>query len=165
MEAECIICRKHASGDAMGPGVIYENELVFASHAPAGEGASAYLGYVFVETKRHVKGLGELADDEAAAIGLLVNAVSAALRETESAEHVYSYVYGDGVPHLHVHLQARYPNTPMEFWPRRSGDTAITVDLSGWPDAPRGDAAAVRAITARLHQSVEVRYTADSSGR
>ena len=43
----------------MGAGVIYEDDFVFASHSPAGEDVPACLGYVFVETKRHVKGLGE----------------------------------------------------------------------------------------------------------
>lgn len=142
----------------MGAGVIYKSDLVFASHSPAGEEDPAYLGYVFVETKRHVKGLGELRDDEAVAIGLLVNAVAAGLRSVVNAEHVYSYVYGDGVPHLHVHLQARYAGTPLDYWPHRSGDAAITVNLSGWPDAPRGGPAAVRDLSERLRASVDRRY-------
>src|SRR4051812_47981133 len=137
MSFDCFICRKHASGDALGCGVIYEDELVFASHAIPGDDGSAYLGHVFVETRRHVAGLGQLLDAEAAAVGVLVNDVAAALRTSEAGEHVYSHVYGDGVPHLHVHLQARYPDTPRAFWPRRDGN-AIIVALSDWPEAPRG---------------------------
>src|SRR5690349_5927251 len=121
MTSECFICRKQASGDGLGCGVIYEDDLVFASHAVAGDDGTVYLGYVFVEVRRHVAGLGLLTEAEASAMGLLINDLAAALRTSEGAEHVYSYVYGDGVPHLHVHLQARYPNTPREFWPRRDG--------------------------------------------
>ncbi len=156
--AECFICRKQASRDALGVGVIYEDELVFASHVVPTDGASdAYLGYAFVETKRHVAGLGDLTPEESAAIGSLVNDVAGALRSSEEAEHVYAHVYGDGVPHLHVHLQARYPATPREYLPKRDANGAITVSLTNWPDAPKGDLEAVRALTARLASGVQRR--------
>jgi histidine triad (HIT) family protein len=154
----CFVCRKQASGDALGAGVIYEDDVVFASHVVANDPMNdVYLGYVFVETTRHVAGLGELTDAEASAVGRLTNDVAAALRSEGGAEHVYSYVYGDGVAHLHVHLQARYPGTPVEHWPQRSGDGAITVNLSSWPDAPRGDLAAIRELTDRLSRAVAAR--------
>jgi diadenosine tetraphosphate (Ap4A) HIT family hydrolase len=151
MPSECFICRKQASGDAFGAGVIYEDDLVFSSHVVPTDGkADAYLGYTFVEAKRHVAGVGELSSDEAAAVGVLINDLGAALRSTEGAEHVYAHVYGDGVPHLHVHLQPRYPNTPVEYWPRRLDDGAIATSLTSWPSAPRGGLEAVRAISLRM---------------
>lgn len=156
--SECFICSKQASGDALGCGVIYEDDLIFASHiAPADHASKAYLGHVFVETKRHVARLGDLTDEEAAAVGVLVNDIAAVLRETEGAEHVYSHVYGDGVPHLHVHLQARYPDTPREYWPKRTGTSAILISLPEWPDAPRGDMESVRSLSNRLREMVESR--------
>ena len=155
-QPDCLICNKHASGDALGCGVIYEDDLVLASHASPGmDSGDVYLGYVFVETKRHVAGLGELTSSEAAAVGVLVNDVATALRSTEGAEHIYSHVYGDGVPHFHVHLQARYPNTPRQYWPKPVGKAAIIVSLSEWPEAPRGDMESVRSISCRLHDAVE----------
>jgi histidine triad (HIT) family protein len=36
--------------------------------------------------------------------------------DSEKAEHVYSLVSGNSVSHLHMHLTARYPNTPEEYW-------------------------------------------------
>lgn len=153
----CFICKKQASGDALGCGVVYEDDIVFASHMPPAKFSDAYLGYVFVETKRHVAGLGELSDAEATAVGALVNDVAFALRVSEGADHVYSYVYGDGVPHFHVHLQARYPNTPREYLPKRSGKAAITVSLTEWPDAPRGEMESVRQVSSRLRQVIETR--------
>ena len=112
--ARCFICDKQASGDALGLGVIYEDSLVFASHIAPDDAGAAYLGHVFVETKRHVARLGDLTDPEAAAVGTLVNDLSWSLLAAAGAEHVYSHVYGDGVPHLHVHLVARYPSAPRE---------------------------------------------------
>jgi diadenosine tetraphosphate (Ap4A) HIT family hydrolase len=80
-----------------------------------------------IEPKRHVAGLGELTDGEAAALGVLVNNLGRALKDSEGAEHVYSFVLGDEVPHLHIHLVPRYSGAPREYW---------GVRASQWPDAP-----------------------------
>jgi diadenosine tetraphosphate (Ap4A) HIT family hydrolase len=108
----------------------------------------AYLGYLMVEPTRHVARLGELTDDEAAAIGWLVNRLSAALRESEGAEHVYSFVFGDRVQHLHVHLAPRYPGTPSEYW----GTGA--VHLQDWAAARRGGPDQITAICDRLRRAM-----------
>jgi diadenosine tetraphosphate (Ap4A) HIT family hydrolase len=55
------------------------------------------------------------------------------------------------VPHLHIHLQPRYPGTPREYWWER---------LDGWPAAPRGDepeiAALVRDLRGALSEPTRV---------
>ena len=71
----------------------------------------------------------------------LANRLARVLKETTNAEHVYAFVFGDGVPHLHVHLAPRYPNTPHEFWGAR---------LSEWPDAPRVGEQEMRELVTRL---------------
>ncbi len=94
-----------------------------------------------VETKRHIAGLGDLTDDEAAAIGRLLNRVARVQKEIGGAEHVYAFVYGGGVPHLHVHLAPRYPGTPRQYW---------GTHLTEWPDAPRVDEAEMRQLVSSL---------------
>ena len=47
--------------------------------------------------------------DEAATFGTAIARASRVLREATGAELVYAYVFGGGIPHLHVHLA---PNTP-----------------------------------------------------
>jgi histidine triad (HIT) family protein len=66
---------------------------------------------------------------------------SRALRDVPGAEHVYAAVFGDGVPHLHVHLLPRYPGTPREYW-------GIHVDE--WPQARRGGTAEIEALVQEL---------------
>ncbi|MBM7565169.1 diadenosine tetraphosphate (Ap4A) HIT family hydrolase [Paenibacillus sacheonensis] len=109
----------------------------------------AYLGYAVVETKRHAPGLGDLNAEEARAVGETMNRVSAALKETQSAEHVYAFVQGDGVPHFHIHLVPRYAGTPPEY--------RHPMNLVHWPDAKRGGHEALQgireALQARLHGS------------
>lgn len=94
---------------------------------------------------RHAPGLGDLTDDEAASVGRLVSRVARALREVAGAEHVYSFVFGDGVPHLHVVLAPRYPGTPGEYW---------GVRLTEWPEAPRVGEPTMRALVAELRPKV-----------
>jgi len=145
--SDCFVCRKHR-GETRTPGVpIYQDELLYAGHAefPSGE-ETAYLGYLMAEPRRHVPGLADLTAEEAQALGLLVARLSRALKEQEGAEHVYAFVLGDRVPHLHVHLVPRYPGAPPEYW-------GIHVDE--WPEAPRGGAASVAAVCRRLRRYLE----------
>jgi histidine triad (HIT) family protein len=134
----CFICEKHRLGDAAQGGVLYEDELVYAGHVHTLNGPTAYRGYLMVEPKRHAAGLGDLTDVEASAIGRLATRV---LREVEGAEHVYAFVFGDEVPHLHVHLAPGYPGTPREYRGPR---------LYAWPNAPCVDPDDMRMLVSRL---------------
>lgn len=142
---DCFICEKHRRGDAAQGGVLFEDELVYVGHTHALDGPTAYRGYLMVEPKRHAPGLGDLTDQEAEAIGRVTNRVARAQREVLGAEHVYSFVYGDGVPHLHVHLAPRYPGTPADYWGHR---------LQRWPDAPRVGPDGMREVIGELRRGL-----------
>jgi histidine triad (HIT) family protein len=142
--ASCFICQKHRGDITLPGGAIYEDHLVYAGHAYTDQG-SPYLGYLIAELKRHTPGLAEQTDEEAQALGLLVARLSRALKTSEGAEHVYLFVFGDHVPHLHLHLVPRYPGTPRTYWGTR---------IDEWPDAPRGDTAAVAALCDRLRATL-----------
>ncbi len=143
---DCFVCARHALGDAAPGGVLFEDELVYAGHAyrPA-EKVSAHRGYLVAEPRRHAAGLGDLTDREAAALGLLVNRLALALKEVDGAEHVYSFVLGDGLAHLHVVLAPRYADTPREYW---------GIRLREWPDAPNVGEDDMRSLVAQLRRHV-----------
>jgi diadenosine tetraphosphate (Ap4A) HIT family hydrolase len=126
-------------------GIIHDDGLAYAGHILPPELTDVYLGYLMIEPKRHVAGLGELTDEEAAALGMLANRLARALKDSEGAEHVYSFVLGHDVPHLHIHLVPRYPGTPDEFWGVRVGQ---------WPDAPRGDVDEITSVCDRLRRAL-----------
>ena len=139
--ADCFICAKHA----VGVDAVVADEHAVVTHlplvTPAGAAESVYLGYLFVEPRRHVPELGDLRPDEAASVGRLAAAAAGALQRSEGAEHVYAAVIGHGVGHVHLHLIPRYPATPREYWWTR---------VDEWPDAPRGGEAEIAALVARL---------------
>jgi len=148
---DCYICRKHRGEEPVPGGPIYEDNLVYASHVRLSPDGRAYLGWCFVETRRHAPGLADLTDAEAQSIGWLVARLSRDLKEELQAEHVYAFVLGDHVPHLHVHVIPRHPGAPQEYW-------GVRVDE--WPDAPRGDEAEIAALVTRLR----ARLAAETEG-
>ena len=138
----CFVCEKHRGTIEVPGGPLVEDELVYASHGIVPPGHStAYLGTLFVEPKRHAPGLADLTEAEAERVGLWTSRLARALVRSERAEHVYSFVLGQHVDHLHVWLVPRYPGTPPEYAPMR---------LFEWPDAPRGGPDDIAALCARL---------------
>ena len=142
--SDCPICEKHRGQGSLVGEVLYEDADVVASHAPV-EGET-YLGYVFVETKRHARGLAELTDAEACAVALVVSRLANAL-ESEGAENVLALVFNH-VPHHHVHVVARYPGTPQEYRGLR---------ITEWAEAPRGGKVEVASLCQRLRAALSDR--------
>ena len=139
---DCLICRKQRGDFYVPGGAIYADDLVYCSHAHlSGDQPAVYLGWLTVETRRHAPGLADLTNEEGQELGKLIARLSRALRAITNAEHVYAFVLGHGVPHLHVHLIPRYPGTPREYW---------GVRIDEWPQAPRGDAQQVSALCDQL---------------
>ena len=140
----CFVCRKHRGDVEVPGGPIYQDDLVFASHSQLTEGENDhYLGHVFLEPIRHVAEIGDLTDAEAIALGLLSRDLAKALMQTEAITHLYSFIFGDHVPHLHIHMIGRYPGAPKEYW-------GMKVDE--WPDAPRGDEVEIMKLVDRLRK-------------
>jgi len=136
---DCMVCQKQR-GDILIPGgSIFENELLFISHAlPFGKEKDHYLGHIFIETRRHIPEISELTESEATMIGIFTQRVAKALMETLGMVHIYSFVIGDGAPHVHVHVIGRYPDAPREYWGPR---------VDEWPDAPRGTDEEIARVT------------------
>jgi len=147
---DCFVCRKHRGEVAIPGGVIFETDLISISHAPLwGEEKAHYVGHVFVEPKRHVAELADLTEAEAQAIGLYTSRVARALIHTAGMEHIYTFVLGDYVPHVHVHVIGRYPGAPREYWGPK---------VDEWPDAPRGNAAQLAQVATRLRAFLHAHY-------
>jgi diadenosine tetraphosphate (Ap4A) HIT family hydrolase len=73
--------------------------------------SSEVAGFAYLEPKRHIRYITELDGPEASTFGSAMARSTKALKEATGADVVYVYIFGDGVPHLHVHLA-----------PHRTGD-------------------------------------------
>jgi histidine triad (HIT) family protein len=150
MNKECFVCRKH-SGEILVPGgVIYQDNQIYISHSQIQEKEkNHYLGHLFIEPKRHVPDISNLTDEEAKAIGLFTTRVANALIQTQGMEHIYSFVIGDGVPHVHVHVIGRYPGAPKEYWGTKVDD---------WPNAPKGGENEITTVVNRIRDYLSSKY-------
>ena len=126
----CVLCRKQRGEIAFPGGTFSLDEQVYLGPAQCRSGeATAYLGYLMAEPRRHVPGLEQLRDAEARALRVWVARLGRALVAVLGADHVYAFVIGDHVHHVHVHVVARYPGAPPEYRGPR---------VDEWPEVPRG---------------------------
>jgi hypothetical protein len=72
MVQDCFICSKHRNAQQLPGGTIYEDELVYVGHIGSNE-KTVYLGYLVIDLKRHVPGLGDMTLEESRAIGETLN--------------------------------------------------------------------------------------------
>ena len=61
-------------------------------------------GFAYLEPLRHIPHVEDLDGDEARTFGPTLARACAALKAATDAERVWIYVFGGGIPHLHVHL-------------------------------------------------------------
>jgi histidine triad (HIT) family protein len=140
--SDCFVCQKHSGEIELPGGAIQQDELIYCGHAwSLEEPQGIYLGACIVEPKRHVASWADLSDVEAERIGVVIRDISQALKNSESAEHVYVFVLGHHIPHLHVWVVPRFAGTPREYW---------GLQLFEWPERVRGAAQEVEALCDRL---------------
>ncbi len=143
----CFVCRKHKGLEFVPGGAIYEDGLIFSGHSWSAEDQKTpYLGGFIVEPKRHIPTWAELNDEEAERIGKVIRDVSRALKATVDAEHIYVFVLGHHVPHLHIWVVPRYPGTPREYW---------GLEVFEWPDRPTGGQKEVEVLCEKMRSFLE----------
>lgn len=84
-------------------------------HAMAKDDGLAPLGWLFIESERHVPYVADLSEEEAASLGVLRTRLANALREELGAEHVLTFVLGLGIAHFHEHLVPRLRDTSAKI--------------------------------------------------
>ena len=111
---------------------------------------TATRGFGYLEPIRHIPYLADLDGPEATTLGPAIARASAALREASGAPLVYAYVFGGGIPHLHVHLVANAPagvlNTSIisgEVEERKLPSGASELISRDHPDLPEAELAAI----------------------
>lgn len=105
--SDCPMCRGAAADEELERVQVWEDDLWRLTVSLASE----VPGFAYLEPKRHIRFITELDGAEAETFGAALARCTRVLKESTGVEIVYVYIFGDGVPHLHVHLA-----------PHRAGD-------------------------------------------
>lgn len=117
---------------------------------------TATRGFGYLEPLRHIPYLADLDGPEAETFGPAIACASAVIREASGAPLVYAYVFGGGIPHLHVHLVANAPagvlNTNIisgEVEERKLPSGATEITSRDHPDLAEAE---VKAVNERVRE-------------
>lgn len=143
----CGICASHAPGEARTQLEAWRDEHWVVHHHldPA-----PLVGWTFLSALRHVQGPADLTDAEAATFGTTLRRVSRAIRSLTACDRVYAIAFGQGAPHMHVHLIPRYDaQAQTRAW--AVADFYRAVEFGRHPAA---DPIRVRAFVQELRQAL-----------
>jgi len=96
----CLLCDRDRAEEELNRTTVWEDRLWRLSMPLRGY----TTGFGYLEPKRHVPHITDLDGEEAATFGAVIARVASALKDAAGAEIVYVYIFGGGIPHLHVHL-------------------------------------------------------------
>jgi len=144
----CAICQIHRSVSAQKSHEIGRGALWVLRHHPD---PSPLPGWLLLDSVRHLGGPAEFNTGEAAAWGVAVQHASALVQELTGCDRVYAIAFGEGAPHLHLHLIPRFAHNP---------DTTAWLVADHYRAVIAGERAAadpesVAALVARARQHVE----------
>jgi histidine triad (HIT) family protein len=153
--AGCVFCDRMIDPTELEARRVYEDETFHVAHSLNDDGPTSYLGTLLVQTKRHVRNLGELSRDESLRLGLVLSRVSRALIRATGAEWTYCFSFTEGYRHVHFIVAARYPGLPREY---------VRLSFAEWPDAPRGPLSEVEGLCRRLRAEIGNERSSDAGG-
>jgi len=106
------VCEVAAGRSRPPGGVVFSDDRFVVYGLPE---PTPVRGWVLVATRRHARALYDLDPGEAQAIGALVARVQRAQIAALDADHAYAFALGDRVPHVHVHVVPRFPDSPAHL--------------------------------------------------
>ncbi len=115
-QVDCILCRGTESDTQLQRIQVWEDSHWRLTMSLVAE----VLGFSYLEPKRHIPHITDLDSEEARTLGTVLARVARVLRNETGAELVYIYVFGGGIPHLHIHLA-----------PHRTGDALNSQIVRG----------------------------------
>lgn len=144
MSDECHICLKHRGDGPLTGQLIARLDDFWVYHARTDDDGLSPLGWLLIETDRHVPYIWGLTEGEAAGLGWLRTRLANALRVQLGAEFVITLVIGMGIAHFHEHLIPRMPGTSAAKPWHDSGDAL-----------PKATTKEVEALAKRLRETLD----------
>ncbi|MBD2423361.1 diadenosine tetraphosphate hydrolase [Cyanobium sp. FACHB-13342] len=106
----CAICAVHHDASSRGQYEIARGRLWLLRHHPD---PAPLPGWLLLDSCRHLAGPADFTPLEAQAWGPAVRWASALVRELTACDRVYAIAFGEGAPHLHLHLIPRFAQDPQ----------------------------------------------------
>lgn len=137
---DCYPCRVEAAGDLPPRERVYDDGLWRVAHAIS----STLPGWLVVLPKRHVTSLAQLTPAESAALGPLLQRLTAALEAVTGCSKTYVALFAEaeGFEHLHVHVVPRVPDLPDDRRGPRIFGYLVKEESQWLPEAERDRLAA-----------------------
>ena len=104
MTASCAICQIHGDRTHQEAYELGRGALWLLRHHPD---PSPLAGWLFLDARRHLGGPLAFNDLEAVSWGSAVRHASQLVQRLTGCDRVYAIAFGEGAPHLHLHLIPR----------------------------------------------------------
>lgn len=151
-QSDCVLCRGIAGDAELLRMQVWEDPLWRVTISLEAE----ILGFAYLEPKRHIPHITDLDGEEARTFGEVLARVSRVLQDETDAELVYVYIFGGGVPHLHVHLAPHRSDDALntqiirgEFTEEKLASGASRYISKEFPPLPEEEQ---RTVAQRIHQ-------------
>ncbi len=151
-QSDCVLCRGIAGDAELLRMQVWEDPLWRVTISLEAE----ILGFAYLEPKRHIPHITDLDGEEARTFGEVLARVSRVLQDETNAELVYVYIFGGGVPHLHVHLAPHRSDDALntqiirgEFTEEKLASGASRYISKEFPPLPEEEQ---RTVAQRIHQ-------------
>lgn len=105
----CGICRLHDDATNVAAYEIARTDLWLLRHHPD---PAPLAGWLLLDARRHVPGPLAFSDREALSWGQAVRHASQLVQQLTGCDRVYAIAFGEGAPHLHLHLIPRQGSDP-----------------------------------------------------
>ncbi len=145
MPPSCAICQLHGDGPSQGTYEIGRGDLWLLRHHPD---PAPLAGWLLLDSRRHLGGPLAFSDREARAWGPAVRHASQLVQRLTGCERVYAIAFGEGAPHLHLHLIPRFAADPASAaWSVADLYRAVVAG-----ERPAADPVRVREVVAEARQ-------------
>jgi diadenosine tetraphosphate (Ap4A) HIT family hydrolase len=147
-DSACAICRLHGDPAMASALELARSDLWLLRHHPL---PAPLAGWLLLDARRHLAGPLAFTDQEAASWGLAVRAASQLVQLLTGCDRVYAIAFGEGAPHLHLHLIPRFAAEPASAaW--AVADLYRAVERG---DRAPADQVAVAALVAQARQMLD----------
>ena len=109
MTESCAICRLHLDSLSRERYEISRSKLWLIRHHPD---PAPLPGWLLLDSVRHCGGPLEFDPPEAQSWGGAVRDASQLVQQITGCDRVYAIAFGEGAPHLHLHLIPRFADDP-----------------------------------------------------